>query len=230
MALITDYASLQSNVALYLKRKDLTEQIKTFIQLGESRMFTEPELNLKDREVETVIPTIIDEPDYTIPSDAKALRHIKINISATITQNLIYMPIERFDDEFQTLRDTERLFYPVAWKKLGLTQFTLGPKPRTVMDMTITYYQKWANLSDAAPTNNLLTTYPGLYLYAVLAETPLYLVDDQRLQAWAGMYATSRDRIIEHERKRRRPPGGDQMYTEISDTLYGSFRGGYLYR
>jgi hypothetical protein len=45
------------------------------------------------------------------------------------------------------------------------------------------------------PTNVVLDTYPELYLYGALIEAEPYLVDDQRIALWKGMYDDAVTRI-----------------------------------
>lgn len=228
IALITDYDSLQAAIAEYLKRTDLTDKIKVFIQLAEARIFTEPDFNHRNKEARITADTVVNQAAYGMPADSKALRYIKLQITETRTKILQYMPPKRFDDEFPDELDIERLKEPIAWTIKGDELF-LGPPPNTVMTMEIYYHQEYANLSDAATTNTLLTASPDLYLYGSLAESSPYLVDDPRLATWAELYNSAKTRIIEQDRKDRIPDGGGEIYTEISEVMLDYSRRGYLY-
>jgi len=59
----------------------------------------------------------------------------------------------------------------------------------------ITYYQSLTPLSDADPSNVLLTTYPDAYLYAALAASAPYQMADERLAVWEALYRDARDMI-----------------------------------
>ena len=226
--LITDYASLQSEIAAYLKRTDLTERIKTFIQLAEARMFSEPELNLRNKEARITASTVVNQAAYGMPVDAKSIRYMKLQVTATRTKLLQYMPPKRFDDEFPDELDIERLKEPLAWTIKGDELF-LGPPPNIVYTMEIFYHQKYVNLSDGTPTNTLLTASPDLYLYGSLLESSPYLVEDQRMATWAELYKEAKNRIVEQDRKDRIPDGGGEMFTEISEVMLDYSRRGYLY-
>jgi hypothetical protein len=228
IGLITDYSSLQAAVAEYLKRTDLTDKIKVFIQLAEARMFTEPELNTRNKEARITAPTVANQAYYGFPTDAKALRYIKLQVTATRTKILDYMPPQRFDDEFPDELDIERLKEPIAWTIKG-DEIVLGPPPNVVYTMEIFYHKKYVNLSDAAPTNTLLTASPDLYLYGSLLESAPYLIGDERLGVWAELYKGARERIVEQDRRDRIPDGGGELYTQISEVMLDYSRRGYLY-
>ena len=65
MATITNYATLQSAVADYLNRADLSSQIQTFIQLVESDLNT----RLRSREMIVRATTTSDQEYVEVPSD-----------------------------------------------------------------------------------------------------------------------------------------------------------------
>jgi hypothetical protein len=67
-------------------------------------------------------------------------------------------------------------------------ELELYPTPDATYDINMTYIQKIASLSDSNTSNWLLADSPDLYLYAVLLETAIYLRDDERITAYAGMY------------------------------------------
>ena len=234
MALITDYATLQAQVASYLKRTDLTEQIKAFIQLAEARIFSEPDFNLQTLEKRVTADTVIDQRYYGVPTDAKSIRHIKLTLPSvgdggnTRKQPLIYMSPERMDREFPDELSPDRLQEPIAWSITG-NEFSIVPVPNAVTEMEIFYHAKWTALSDIATTNWLILNQPDIYLYGALIESVTYLVADPRLAMWGEMYSAARDRIKETDRKIRVPEGGAEMFTEISEVMLDYSRRGYLY-
>lgn len=191
-------------------------------------MFTEPELNTRNKEARITAPTVANQAYYGFPSDAKALRYIKLQVEPTRTKNLKYMPPHRFDAEFPQELDIEQVREPIAWTIKG-DEIVLGPPPSAVLTMEIFYHKKYVNLSDAATTNTLLTASPDLYLYGTLLESAPYLVGDERLAVWAELYKGARQRIIDQDRRDRIPDGGGEMYTQISDVMLDYQRRGYFY-
>ena len=61
-------------------------------------------------------------------------------------------------------------------------------QPDSATTLQINYYKKLTALSDTNTTNDILTNYPELYLYASLAESSPFLMQDERLQVWAGLF------------------------------------------
>lgn len=228
ISLITNYSTLQAAIKEYLKRTDLDDKIKVFIQLAEARMFTEPGLNHRNKEGRITASTVANQAAYGMPTDSKAIRYIKLHLTATQTKVLQYMPPERFDDEFVNELDVDRVDDPIAWTIKG-DEIFLGPTPDAVYTMETFYHKKYVALSDAAPTNILLTASPDLYLYGSLAESSPYLLDDPRLVTWAQLYKEAKERIIEQDKKDRIPDGGGEIYTEISEVMLDYSRRGYLY-
>ena len=49
------------------------------------------------------------------------------------------------------------------------------------------YLKKIDNLSVANPTETMLTENPDIYLYGALLEAEPFLMNDARVQLWAGM-------------------------------------------
>ncbi len=78
---IATYSDLQSLVANYLARDDLSTQIVDFIQLGEVRM----RRDLRLRQMLTSTDLTINATDVSIPSDFLELRELHIE-STPITQ------------------------------------------------------------------------------------------------------------------------------------------------
>ena len=52
----------------------------------------------------------------------------------------------------------------------------------------VDFYKTLTPLSESNTTNSILTNYPELYLYGALAESSPFLMQDERLNTWAGLY------------------------------------------
>jgi hypothetical protein len=59
------------------------------------------------------------------------------------------------------------------------------------LDYRLVYFSGVPPLSDAAPQNWLITTYPNVYLYAALLEAMPFLKDDARINVWGAGYANA---------------------------------------
>lgn len=178
------YSELQSLVANYLGRDDLTSQITDFIKLGEVRM----RRDLRLRQMLTNTDLTISSSSVSLPADFLELRELHIE-STPITQ-LDYLPPTTF---FRTARTTET-GKPVFYTMDG-DNFVFGPSPDTTYTGKLLYYASPNFLSDSNTSNTFLTTAPDCLLYAALSESEPFLMNDQRLTVWASLYDRARAQL-----------------------------------
>ena len=77
----------------------------------------------------------------------------------------------------------------------------MGPVPSSLYTMEIDYYAKVAALSDSAPTNDMLTNTPDLYLYGALLEAEPFLMNDARVGLWANAFRQALTDLQEQDDK-----------------------------
>lgn len=179
MAAFTTYSDLQSTIASYLARSDLTSMIPTFIQLGEIRLRRE----LRIRPMLKVVTTETTANDSTVelPSDFLEMRDLHINASPIYV--LKYdAPSVFYRNTFSTI--TGR---PTSYTALA-QEFQLAPIPDTNYTLQMLYYAAPAYLSSTNTSNVFLANCPDLLLYASLAEAEPYIMNDERLTTWANLY------------------------------------------
>jgi hypothetical protein len=177
MALITNYATLQSAVADYLNRQDLTSQIQTFIQFVEADLST----RLRCREMiveDTLTSTLSDIP---VPADWLEAINLKIDGGKS---PLRYITLDDADIVTTEMFYTQPNFYTIVDGNIRLV-----PAPGQNQDIDLIYYAKIPSLSDAVTTNWLLTKAPDVYLYGALVHAAPFLVDDQRIGVFGQFYS-----------------------------------------
>ena len=176
---ISTYSELKSAVADFLNRDDLTSVIPTFISLAEAQI----NRDLRHWKMEQRSTAEIDDQFLTLPTDW--LETIRINVQDTVPYALNLVSRDQIQDMRFKGDDVagKPLYYCVLAGELELY-----PTPDATYDINMTYIQKIASLSDSNTSNWLLADSPDLYLYAVLLETAIYLRDDERITAYAGMY------------------------------------------
>ena len=76
---ITTYSELQTAIAEFLARTDLTSDIKNFISLAEARMSRE--LSTRSQEKRVTATTTADDEFISLPTDLREIRVIKLNSS-----------------------------------------------------------------------------------------------------------------------------------------------------
>jgi hypothetical protein len=83
---------------------------------------------------------------------------------------------------------------PVDYTILA-TEFKFAPIPDTNYTLEILYFAAPDYLSNTNTSNVFLAVCPDLVLYGALIEAEPYLMNDARLQVWAGMYQKGVDAL-----------------------------------
>lgn len=169
---ITTYQELQTSVANWLSRDDLTSIIPDLITIGEKRIFRE----VRCRVMETTLTGTTSSGVIAVPSDYLAIKFAYI--SGTPVSKLARMSASQLYERWP-LRTATGL--PVAIAREG-SNFIFGPFP--VLDYTIggIYYAKPTVIATSA--NALFLANPDLYLFSALCEAAPYLKDDKRIPIW----------------------------------------------
>jgi hypothetical protein len=176
MGTITNYATLQSAIADYLNRADLTAQIQTFIQFAEADLNT----RLRSREMIVNATATSDGQFVALPPDWLEA----INMMIVGGQSpLRYITPDEADTIIKAQTFTSTRFYSMT---TGIIELV----PPAVDDITIdmVYYGKIPALSTANTTNWLLTKAPDVYLYGALTHAAPFLMDDQRMPVFSQIY------------------------------------------
>lgn len=195
MATITNYATLQDQIAAYLNREDLTSQIPVFIQ------FCEADINTQLRAREMVIRAEATSANQYVQLPADWLEAISLKIVdgtsplrfVTLDQALTIVKAQEYSDvNFYSLMDDA---------------IELIPAPGDDLEIEMVYYGKIPALSDSNTTNWLLTKSPDVYLYGSLVHAAPFLMDDQRIPTFASFYA-ARMQALQDESQRALHSGG----------------------
>ena len=173
---ITSYATLQSEIASWLNRDDLTAIIPTFIQ------FVESDVNSRLRHQKMVVraQATSDQEFVQLPSDWLEAINIHIIDGA---QPLRFVTLDEADRINKQQIITQPSFYSIMDDALEII-----PAPATDIDIEMIYYGKIPALSVSNTSNWLLVKAPDLYLYGSLVHASPYILDDQRVGLFANMY------------------------------------------
>jgi len=178
---ITNYTDLQSTIADYLARTDLTTQIPLFIQLAENRL----RRDLRIRPMLKVVTTLTtaSDPTVALPSDFLEMRDLHIESSPI--QTLVYQNPSNFyrNTKASTADSGAPKFYTV----MG-SEFQFAPIPDSAYTLKMVYYAAPSYLSSTVSSNVFLANSPDLLLYASLGEAEPYLMNDARIATWAQLY------------------------------------------
>lgn len=171
---LANYSDLKVAVAGWLNRTDLTDQIPDFITLAESKlnrrlklrvMETEASLSLSSGGQSVALPSGFVEPMDLWAEDPEGRRDLR------------YLDPSQMPDHVAQ----DRVEY---WTITGANIVFERPSD-AALTLTLRYLASFA-LSDASPTNWLLTNHPDVYLFATLVEAAPYERDTEALGIWSA--------------------------------------------
>ena len=206
---ISNYSELKSAIADWLDRTDLTDSISDFITLAEARH--KRDFKLRRMETRVTANTIADTEYYTLPDQYVAMRNIQLNTDPKTS--LEYLTPEQMDRIYAGSNKGK----PKAYSIIG-NDIQLRPIPDSAYEIEILYFKHFTALSDSAPTNDMLTNHPDIYLYGSLVEAEPYLQNDKRIQTWASFYDRAKKDIIDSNERDRH--SGVAPTTRVDYGLY----------
>lgn len=184
---ISTYSELQSSVAAWIKRSDLTSQIPDFISLAETRI--KSLIDTRTMEVTVDLATTASSDTVALPADFKspiALWLADIN------------PIEKLQQvlpqglPFNTVPNR-----PLYWAIDG-SNIKFQTPANQVYPIKFRYLQTLA-LSANSPTNYLLQNYPDVYLFGTLFEAADYTHDESSAIRWDAKFRDAVQRCNDQE-------------------------------
>ena len=188
---ITTYSELKTAVANWLNRDDLTTVIPDFISLAEARIARD----LRHWKQEKRVTTDVDERYENLPNDFIEIRQIQHTAGGAISSISSV--------EMEKLRGVSDVAGKPKYTRLTADQIEFYPTPDTSYNISMLYYGRIPALSDAEPDNWLLRDAPDVFLYGALLQSAPYLVDDARVQVWAGLYQSGVEALnVENEKAR----------------------------
>jgi len=176
---LTTYSDLQTSIANYLARSDLTSQIPDFITFAENRLRRELRIRQMLKSVTTA--TVKDDSTVELPSDFLQVRDFVV-VTNPLTPLSYSSPSSLSNDP----RASE-VGVPKSYTILA-NDFQMSPIPDAVYTVKLLYFAAPAYLSSTNTTNVFLTTAPDALLYASLIEAEPYLMNDARINTWGTMY------------------------------------------
>lgn len=175
-----DYASLQADIARWLARDDLANDIKCFISLAESDICKD--LRVRGQEATVEFSTLAGGD--TLPSDFLGARRVYIDVTGN-DRTLDYLSPERFHtSRVATLTGT-----PQAFTIEGDT-ILFAPVSPSGNDITakMLYLSAFNSLENPSDTNDLLDKNYEVYLYAALAHGFSFVRDNEEAAKYKAQY------------------------------------------
>lgn len=174
MALST-YSELKTAIEEWLDNDDLSDRIDDFIDLAEARH----RRKIRIREMLVREPIGIVNQYVDLPSGFLEARSLRIIDVSTI-------PLTQINQmDMDRIRSLDQ---GVPCKFSVHSQIELDKPPDESYTGEIIYYRQLDPLSDSVTSNALLDRAPDCYLYAALAATAPFLMNDERIQVWESLY------------------------------------------
>jgi hypothetical protein len=174
------YSDLVSKVAGYLNRSDLASKINDAILLFESDYNTRQGV-WRRRRVFSFTTVAGDDALVVLPADYERMDSLyRVGAGELPVRSII---------EVNRLR--AGIGEPQVAAVYPDDKLLLGPTPDAAYDYEMLYYPRLEGLSPTQTTNWLISKYPHIYLYGVLAFMMDYIRDDARKAAILGQYEAS---------------------------------------
>ena len=176
---LSTYSDLQTSIANYLARSDLTSIIPDFITLAENRLRRELRIRQMLKSVTTA--TVASDATVELPSDFLEVRDFVVQTNP-LTPLSYSSPSSLSNDP-----RASQVGVPKSYTILA-NDFLLSPVPDGVYTARLLYYAAPAYLSGANTSNVFLNVAPDGLLYGALVEAEPYLMNDARINTWGSMY------------------------------------------
>lgn len=192
-----NYTQLQTQVASYLHRTDLTVQIITFIELAESYLFRE----LHIKEMQIAVTGTTTGGYATLPADFGSVARLAVTYAGA-SRTLDYMAVPNMP----VASISSPSNYALENNKLRIWGASDGQA------YTLYYIPAFQNLSASVSTNWLLTNAPELYLDAACLQGAKYLRNYAEADRLMGNITLSLDSVKRFSERRGQPYiGGMQI-------------------
>lgn len=182
---ITNYTELQTAVSAWAHRS--VAQVTDFIDLGETRI--NAALSSRLAEVEVELTGTIGSRYITLPTGYVANRGLWLTTYGNRIE-IYYVPPE--DLPVIDNSNSQPTYYTIDGANLAFD---------CLQSDAFTYTFRYKKGYDIASTttNDMLTRYPNVYLYAALREASFFANDDNNAQKWEAAYQIALQECISSE-------------------------------
>lgn len=175
---LTTYDELKASIADFLNRDDLTSVIPDFITMAEADI----NRTVRHWRMEKRVTAELDTRYSAIPADFLEAIRFEI-VSGDMRPIELISQGEMQERRYRNLNTSGK----PAYYAITAGEVEVYPTPDGTYDVELYYYARTPALSEADPTNWLLTYFPDAYLYSALVHSAPYLQEDARIQVWASL-------------------------------------------
>ena len=198
---IANYTDLQTQIADFLNRDDLTSVIPTFITLAEADM----NRRLRHWRMERRSTALLDTRYTSLPVDFIDAVRLQLTGSSGVQRLELITNSELMDKRQGTDTAATPRFYVINDGAIEVY-----PTPDQDYDLEMIYIGSVPDLA-TNPTNWVITYHPDCYLYGALMHSAPYLQEDPRTQTWAALYKNAVDGINLEDDKAKTSGSGHRM-------------------
>lgn len=203
---MTDYSTLQADVALWSARSDLTAQLPSFIRLAEAEIGRT--VRVLEMETDITLNVAGAANSVALPTGFLGFRHVFV---ANANQpKAVYISPDQFHEINNRPKDGFRELLDGALNYTIEANLVKVDKPRGANDpieLNTTYFKRFDALTDTNTTHALIQAHYDLYLFMTLAKLWAFVMDTEEEQKYLRRYETVVDQIEATEIKRRRSGG-----------------------
>ena len=178
---ISNYTELQSAVADFIARSDLTSKIPDFIAIAEARLSHA----LRAHEMQTTSTGSLTDGVIALPSDY--IEWLSARWVGSRTQDLAYVEPDSPEWRFRFRPNGDPQMFTIMAGNVEVRPIQTG-------NLKLYYYQSIPALASNS-TNWLLTKCPDIYLYTSLGEANIYMKDEQRAGEYLAMAKNEAEKV-----------------------------------
>lgn len=186
-----DFATLKANVQSAMGRSDVPDYVYTLTTAGINR-----DCRFLDMQSSTTITTASNPA--TLPSDFQSVVSAYINyggdnhVLSQVTDHAAHLEAPDRIPRFFAIRDGAMYF---------------APEPDGTYTVYLEYIAQLAALAEDADTNDVMSRYPGLYVYQALTHAAIWRGDAQAEQSYGRAYAAELQLAQRDDMNRRMSTG-----------------------
>jgi hypothetical protein len=177
-----NYGTLKTNVANYLHRDDQAANIPGFILLGQARMSHDLEIPMMDGTESLAVTASVKE--VALPETVLRIKSIRIPFSGgfrTLQLNSLVQNSQIYEGAGGATAD------PLYYARYGFT-LELAPPPSADNTLSLIVKKRLVEFVEDTDTDDILTNYPNIYLYAAMLEASVFVEDSERITTWKAYY------------------------------------------
>ena len=175
------YSDLQTAIASFLHRDDVTSEIQDFIKLAEADMQVRAQLS----EWDSSGSVTVSSGTGALPSD-----HAQTHSASwgSETSTMLFLPPTQFDSYALANTSGTPIYYTIRGANMLVSPSNSGT-------VTIKYRARFTGLSVSSTSNSLLTMFPDAYLSGALMHAANWTKDREEMNTQAALFEACIRRI-----------------------------------